>query len=404
MQKRLVEINVSLNWGSTGRIAEQIGACAEKQGWDVYIVHGARYINKSAFKHIQVSTRIEEFIHWLYSFLWDAQGLGSFFATKRLIRRLKKVSPTLVHCHNIHGCYINYPILFSYLKENNIPVVWTFHDCWPFTGHCAYYIEANCEKWKSHCKQCPATKSFPNSICDKSSRNFDKKKNVYGLFDNLTIVPVTNWLAEEVKQSFLSQATIKSIHNGIDVSVFSFIESDIRQKYNITAKYVLLSVATGFDERKGLEDYNKLSDILSEEFQIILVGGLERGCNVKLSDKILLLPKTKDQKELACFYSCSDLLLSLSYAETFGLTMVEAMACGTPVVVYDNTAQSEVVSDETGIKVQTGNVHKVAEAIIEICKRGKDEFSEKCRKYAVNYFNKDNQCQKYVDLFSELAR
>ncbi len=404
MQKRLVEINVALNWGSTGRIAEQIGACAEKQGWDVYIVHGARYINKSSFKHIRVSTRFEELIHWLYSLLWDAQGLGSLFATKRLIRKLKKLTPTLVQCHNLHGCYINYPILFKYLKENNIPVVWTFHDCWPFTGHCAYYTEVNCDKWKTQCNDCPAIHGFPSSLIDNSSRNFNIKKDLYGSLDSLTIVPVTNWLAGEVQHSFLSQSSIKTIHNGIDVSVFSYQESDIRKKYNLTSKYILLSAATGFDERKGLKDYNKLCDILSDEYQIILVGGLESGCKVKLSEKIMIFPKTKNQKELACFYSCADILLSLSYAETFGLTMVEAMACGTPVVVYDNTAQSEVVSTETGKKVRTGDVNAVAKAVFEICEKGKSFYSVNCRNRAVTCFNKDIQCQKYVDLFSELIK
>ena len=399
MKKVLVEINVSLNWGSTGRIAEQIGICAENQGWDVYMVHGARYKNASHFKSIQVSTKIEEYFHWFYSTCFDAQGLGSIWATRRLVRKLKKIAPSVVHCHNIHGCYINYPILFNYLSECNIPVVWTFHDCWPFTGHCAYYIEANCEKWKTLCHSCPAIRSFPTSVFDNASRNYNRKKGLLTSVSNLTIVPVTNWLANEVKQSFLSNVPIHAIHNGIDLSTFYYRESDIRNRYHICSKYMLLSAATGFDERKGLEDYNKLSELLPDDYQIVLVGGLEKGCTVKLSKKILLLPKTKTQAELAEFYSSADVLLSLSFAETFGLTIVEAMACGTPVVAYDNTAQSEVVSEGTGFKVKTGNVEDVAKHVIEICENGKNPYREICRKHADEFFNKDNQCQKYVELF-----
>ncbi len=404
MNKVLVEINVSLNWGSTGIIAEQIGLLAERKGWQVFMAHGARYKNPTHFPHIQVTSKMGEILHWIFSTLYDAQGLGSIISTHLLVRKLRKIKPSIVHIHNIHGCYINYPILFRYLKESRVPVVWTLHDCWSFTGHCAYYTEIGCEKWMSHCHHCPIVANFPKSLIDRSYSNYNKKNRIFNGIYNLTLVPVTYWLGSEVKKSLLKEKNINVIHNGIDIEHYSFRKSTIKEKYNIRAKYMLLSVASGFAERKGLEDFNRLSALLPDDYKILLVGGIEAGCNIKLSDKILLLPLLKDPQELVEFYSAADVLLSLSLAETFGLTIAEAMSCGTPSIVYDNTAQPEIVSPETGYVVPTGAIEKVAECIYEVCKRGKNAYQTECRKRAEEMFDKNQQGEKYIELFDKLLQ
>lgn len=402
--RTLVEINVSLNWGSTGIIAEQIGLQAEKNGWKVYMVHGARYKNPSHFPHIQVTSKIGEVFHWLLSTLFDAQGLGSVISTRLFVKKLKKIKPSIVHIHNIHGCYINYPILFRYLRESGVPVVWTLHDCWSFTGHCAYYTEIGCEKWMSHCHHCPIVANFPKSLIDRSYSNYNKKNKIFNGINDLTLVPVTYWLGSEVKKSLLREKNINVIHNGIDIEHYSFRKSAIKEKYNIGAKYMLLSVASGFAERKGLEDFNRLSTLLPDEYKIVLVGGIEASCNIQLSDKILLLPLLKDPQELVEFYSAADVLLSLSLAETFGLTIAEAMSCGTPSVVYDNTAQPEIVSPETGCVVKTGDVNAVKDSVIYLCSKGKDTYMVPCRERAKTLFDKNRQCSQYVDLFDKILK
>ena len=399
--RTLVEINVSLNWGSTGIIAEQIGLEAEKNGWQVYMVHGARYKNPSHFPHIQVTSKIGEMFHWLLSILFDAQGLGSVISTRLLVRKLKKIKPSIIHIHNIHGCYVNYPILFKYLRESQISVVWTLHDCWAYTGHCAYYTSVNCENWKKECRKCCLHKDFPRSYIDNSRNNYLRKKHIFQSLDRMTIVPVTNWLANEVLQSFLKNKHIKVIHNGIDLNNFAYCKSNVRERYGIKARYMLLGVASGFDERKGLQDFNKLSEQLSEEYQIILVGGIETSCKISVGERILLLPMLSSRKELVEFYSSADILLSLSMAETFGLTIAEAMACGTPSIVYDNTAQPEIVSENTGCVVATGDIIELKKSVITICKKGKGAFMKPCRERAEMLFDKRVQCSQYVDLFED---
>lgn len=398
---KLLIINVALNWGSTGRIAEQVGALAKDDGWDVMIAHGARYQNPSEFDHYQVSTSLEEKVHWLISQLWDGQGRGSWCATRRFLKRIDSFKPNVVHMHVIHGYYMNYGLLMDYFKEKNIPVVWTLHDCWAFTGHCAYFTSANCEKWKTQCCKCPIPHDFPNTYLDKSKANYNRKKKVYGDMQNLVLAPVSQWLGDLVKESFLGKHDIQVVYNGIDVDVFKPSVSNFKEKLGIEGKYLLLGVAQGFDERKGLKDFFKLSEMLPDDYQVVLLGAMED--EIAIAPKsVIALPKTESLQELVEAYSAADVLLSLSYEETFGLTPVEAMACGTPAIVYNNTAQPEHITPETGFVVENGDLDTLVARIKILCETGKATYSSACRERAVNVYDKDKCYRKYIDLFTSL--
>ena len=269
---RLIQINVSLNYLSTGKIADGIAHIAQSHGWDCYMVHSGRYYRPNDFPSLMVSTKLEEYIHYAKSLLYDAQGLGSIFATKRLIKKLQLLSPDIVHLHNIHGSFINYEILFSYLSDNKIPIVWTMHDCWPFTGHCTYFDSVRCEQWRTQCHTCPQKAAYPRSLIDGSSRNFIKKKAVFGEYKNITLVPVSSWLGGMVSESFLKNKPIKIIHNGIDLSIFKPTFSEVRNEYRIGDKCMLLGVANGFGTGKGLKDFIQLSKVLGSDYKILLVG------------------------------------------------------------------------------------------------------------------------------------
>lgn len=398
---KLLIINVTLNWGSTGRISEQVGVLARNEGWEVMIAHGARYQNPSEFDHYQVSTPLEERVHWLISQLCDGQGRGSWLATRRFLKKIESFKPDVVHMHVIHGYYMNYGLLMNYFKEKNIPVVWTLHDCWAFTGHCAYFTAANCEKWKTQCEQCPIPHDFPNTYLDKSKANYNRKKKVYGDMQNLVLAPVSQWLGDLVKESFLGKHDIQVVYNGIDVDVFKPSVSNFKEKLGIEGKYLLLGVAQGFDERKGLKDFFKLSEMLPDDYQVVLLGAMED--EIAIAPKsVIALPKTESLQELVEAYSAADVLLSLSYEETFGLTPVEAMACGTPAIVYNNTAQPEHITPETGFVVENGDLDTLVARIKILCETGKATYSSACRERAVNVYDKDKCYRKYIDLFTSL--
>lgn len=397
----LLLINVALNTGSTGKIVEGIGGLAISQGWDVYVAHGARYVNQSNLNNYQVTNKAGEILHYIESSLFDAQGRGSRQETKQFLKVIDEIKPDVVHIHNIHGCFLNYPILFQYLREKNIPVVWTLHDCWAMTGHCTHFMRTNCMKWQTGCNHCQQKRTFPATyLLDRSERNYSLKKRLFTSMPVMQITTVSNWLKGIAEASFLKKYPVTVVPNGIKTDVFVPEPSDVKEQYGLQGKKLLMAVAIGLDERKGLYDYIKLAEKLPEQYQLMLVGLTEEEQKA-LPKSIIGVKRTNGAKELAAYYSAADVLLSLSYEETFGLTIVEAMACGTPAVVYDNTAQPELITPETGKVVPTGDVDAVLSAIEEVCSKPKESYSAACRKHSLEYDEKVSY-QKYLDIYSAI--
>ena len=398
---RILQIDSCLGVGSTGRITESIGALAMAKGWECYIAHGARYVGESKMKSIPVVTKLGEYAHALKSRLFDLHGLGSTRETKQLVKKIKQIKPDIVHLHCIHGYYLNYKVLFEYLNTTNIPVIWTFHDFWGITGHCAHFVEAKCDKWQSGCYECPLINRYPASLTDSSKKNYKIKKLYFSGCNNLNIVAVSDWLKECVAQSFLSDKPIRVIPNGIDLSVYR--SQNAAAHIPNSKQFIMLGVASQWKEGKGFEDYMKLSKYLKDDEVIVLVG-LSKQQISQLPSNIIGYECLSSQVELSKLYSSADVLLSLSYAETFGMTIVEAAACGTPAIVYDNTAQKSMVTADTGFVVQTGNVDEVYKAVEKIRQVGKKNYSYNCRERVEKYFDKNKSFMNYISLYEELLK
>jgi glycosyltransferase involved in cell wall biosynthesis len=399
----LLQINSVVNIASTGRIVEQLGHHALSKGWDSYIAYG-RTSNASESKTIKIGNEAEVALHGIQSRLFDSHGLGSARATKSFIAKIREINPDIIHLHNIHGYYINYPILFNYLSKSNIPVVWTLHDCWAFTGHCSHFSDINCVKWKSECNHCPKIKNYPASFfIDHSRKNYKRKSHLFTSLNKMTIVPVSKWLGGIVQESYLSEYPIQIINNGIDINEFYPLpeSSEVRTKYRITEKFMLLGVATAWNSGKGLNDYFKLRQVLSDDYTIVLVG-LTKKQKELLPPGIIGIERTNDVKELAALYSAADIILNLSYQETFGMTTVEGFSCGTPGIVYNSTASPELITPQTGLIVEPGNIKQLVDAIKTITNNGRKYYSANCRKRAEIYYNKDDRYDEYIQLYGKL--
>lgn len=397
----LFQINASLNKGSTGRIAEQIGMLAQEEGWDVYIAHGARYTNTTALKSIQVVTENMEKMHAFKSMVFDAHGLGSKKATENLVEKIKEINPDIIHLHNIHGYYLNYKVLFKYLATIDTPIVWTLHDCWTMTGHCAHFDAAGCEKWKNGCFSCPLKSEYPKSILfDRSRRNYKLKKSLFTAPKNITIVPVSKWLGSIVKESYLSKHSIKVINNGVDINVFKPQEnSALKERLGIGNKSVLLGVATSWHNEKGLMEFIQLS--ANSEYQVIMVG-VPAEIKKDLSKEIIAIECTNNQQELAEYYSIADVFVNPTYNDSFPTVNLEALACGTPVVTYHTGGSPESITPETGIVVKKGSLLELTKAIETVCNNDKEHYSTACRERAVNLYNKDDKFNEYIKLYKSL--
>lgn len=396
----LLQINTVINSGSTGHIAEELGKLVMEKGWKSYIAYGRNPRPTNSIP-IKIGTKLGVYSHVLLTRIFDRHGFGSYFATKKLIKNIKKIKPDIIHLHNIHGYYLNIEVLFTYLRTLDIPIIWTLHDCWSFTGHCSHYTAVNCNKWKSSCFLCPQKKQYPKSLFDNSKKNYKDKKGLFTGLKNLTLVTPSIWLAEEVKKSFLKEYPVKVIHNGIDLNVFKPIEDKQNLISGTNKRKIILGVASVWNDRKGLRDFIELSKMLSDDEEIVLIGVTEKIIET-LPSNIKGIKRTESKEELAEWYSKALVYFNASIEETFGMTCAEAQACGTPVIAYNSTALPETISEKTGILVEPNNIEKVYDAIQEIKQKGKAYYSTECRKRTEHLFEEKNNFSEYIDLYKTL--
>jgi len=393
-----------VNTGSTGKIVEQIGTLADSLGWNSRVAYG-RVNNNSKLNSYKIGESWDFYAHVLETRLFDRHGLASLGATRKLIGQIKRWDIHIVHLHNIHGYYLNYPELFKFLETTNIQVVWTLHDCWPFTGHCAYFSDINCNKWQSKCFSCPKSANYPSSkLIDRSTKNFELKKGIFGTQKNLHLVTVSNWLKDLTKMSFLSEQPVQCIHNGVDMLEFKpeIDHSALRKKYNLQEKFVYVAAATSWSDHKGFKDYLRLAEILDPDEQIVLIGLSEEKIKI-LPENIIGISRTENQKELASWYGLANVVLNLSIQESFGMTTIEGFACGTPGIVYNATASPELIKDNSvGYVVETGDISGIHHFAKQIKSNGKHYYQSVCRNYAEKNFDIRLQFLQYIDLYKDL--
>lgn len=395
---KLFQISSSIgNLGSTASDAEGIGKAALERGWESYVAYGRDH-TESASNLIKVGNKFTFYTHIMLSRLFDLEGHGSMFATKRLVKSIQAVDPDLIILHNLHGYYLNYSILFDYLSKCNKQIIWSLHDCYAFTGHCTYFESAKCEKWKTECHDCPLKKAYPSSLFfDNSNRNFKNKRRWALSIGNMTIVTVSDWLKGLVEESFLGKYPVKRIYNGINTDIFQY-RNDLKHLY--PEKKILFGVANRWITGKGIYDYLALAKILPKDYLILLAGTIDdETIRNKLPDNIINLGRVNDRVVLAQYFSRADVTLNLSYQETMGLTSAESMACGTPVVAYNATASPELVSPETGRVVPPGDIPAIAKAISSLMEKEKPAYMDVCRQRVMDNFEEMANFSKYLDLY-----
>ena len=392
---KLVQINSVYNTGSTGRIVEGIAQAARRREHDTQAVYGRRS-GSGPTESYRISFLPDQLVHGVYSYAADAHCLGSRRATRRLVNWLDKEKPDIVGLHNLHGYYLNVPMLFECLRRTGIPVVWTLHDCWAFTGHCSYFDRFDCRKWQSECHDCPMTRYYPRSLVDRSTRNHKWKKRAFSGLDNLTLVTPSRWLAEHVAESFLAEYPVRVIPNGIDLERFRPVGPARSDSVTI------LGVANGWDDRKGLADFIRLRALLPRKWRIVLVG-LSRSQARALPDGIEGLERTESIDELVGLYSQAAVYVNPTWSDNFPTTNLEALACGTPVVTYRTGGSPESVREGCGAVVEQGNVDGLAAAVRSLVKADGDELSPRCRAVAEAEYDRDFRFEEYVRLCEQIA-
>lgn len=409
---KLFQISIEVNANSVGKIAEQIGEAAMAEGWESYIAY-ARDNRPSKSHVIKIGSRLGIYWHGLMTRLFDRHCLHSTRATKKLIKQMEEINPDVIQIQHIHGYFLDMRVLFDYLQCADKLVVWTFHDCWTFTGHCTHFydLENNfeCEKWKTECFGCFKKNEYPGSmLVDRSRCNYALKKRLFTSVKNMTIVPVSSWLADLVGQSFLKIVPIHLIYNGIDVNIFSQKNNkkEIYLKYGIPVDaYSVLGAASMWGAGKGLKDFYYLRKCLSQEISIIMVGLTETQIN-ELPNGIIGIKRTYNQQEMAELYAAASVFVNPTYSDTLPTVNLESQACGTPVITYHTGGCPETIEEgQTGVIVERGDKDALVKAILNVLRNWDLETTErKCRERAVKLYDKRKNFRKYIMLYNEMLK
>ena len=404
MTKKLLQINpvVRLNT-STGRIMREIGELAMSEGWESYVAYSGARDGEPAHSSrlVPVGDKLDLAGHAAATRIFDAHGLASKRGSRRFIDRIREIDPDIIHIHNIHGYFLNYPLLFHYLQESGKPVVWTVHDCWLYTGHCYYYSAVHCDKWQIGCGHCPQKHAFPASwVFDRSARNWRDKQRAFGALDNLTIVPVSEWIRQEMASSFLSGKRFQVIHNGIDLDLFRPEAAAGEAPVEGT---MILGVASIWLEEKGWSDLIELAGRLRSDEKLVLVGRTTEEQRKRIPPRVELIERTENIDKLAALYARSTVFVNPTWQDNYPTVNLEAIACGTPVVTYRTGGSIESVTEGTGFVVEQGDVAGMLDRVRELAAGDRAATAARCRERALRHFRKQDCYKNYIQLYESLT-
>ena len=398
----VVSINLG-NFGSTGGIVRGVAQVARASGFRCYAAFPPTKHNRTPYEESDILIG-----RYWPQYLWanldqfiGMNGCYSFFATLRFLRRLDQLEPDIVHLHNVHYSFIHLPLLFRYLKKHGIAVVWTLHDCWAFTGHCAYFTMSDCEKWRTRCFDCPCLNEYPATKADHSRALYGLKRKWFCGVPRMMLVTPSRWLAGLAAQSFLREYPVMAIHNGIDPAVFRPTESDFRAAHGLTDRFMLLGVAFFWDKRKGLDAFATLAERLGARYQIVLVGTTEE-TKAAVPASILCIDRTADRQELAALYTAADLFVNPTREENYPTVNMEALSCGTPVITFDTGGSAEIADETCGMTVPWNDVDALERGIRDICENGR--FSKEACLLRARAFDERAAYTQYIELYERMMR
>lgn len=397
---KVLQVNAVSGIRSTGRIVVEIADYLNNNGHKGYVAYSDGTPYEPGYK---IGSNIEIKLHGLFSRIFGTQAYFSTIGTKNLLNYMENIKPDIIHLHNLHGNYINLELILKYVTKNDIPTVITLHDCWFYTGKCTHYTIDNCYKWKVECGNCPRLKKDNKSwFFDRTRKVNRDKKEWFSNVPRLAVIGVSDWITNEARESLLSSAKIiTKIYNWIDLDIFKAVNTDgLRKKLHLGNKFVILGVASRWSDAKGLDKFIELANVIPKDMAIILVGNISK--NVELPINIIHIKETHEINELVKYYSMADVFLNLSTEETFGKVTAEALACGTPAITIDSTANPEIVGEGCGYVLKDKDVFSILECIEYIRVEGKENYRKNCIEHARSNFLKNNRIQDHIKLYEKL--
>lgn len=397
---RISQINAVYGYGSTGTIVKDLQSRCKQDGIECEIVYSQSRDMVEAGYHI--GNIVSNKLHAFLSRIAGKQGYFSWLPTLRLLKHYDEYKPDIIHLHDLHGSYINVPMLLRYATKKDIAVVITLHDCWFYTGGCSHYTHSNCFRWKESCGNCPQRNwEFKSLIYDASTTKLQDRERLFGAIQNLIVVGVSQWIVDEAAHKVFKNAKQITIHNGIDTEFFHPVDTDFRRKHNLEDKFVILAPANKWFLDINRQTLEYFASHMTDDMRMVFIGkGVDTS---RMTDRMINLGFVSSRDEIRAIYSACDVLVNCSREESLSLLNIEVQSCGTPVVTYANTGVRETVDDNCGFAVEDGNPEAAWKAMMNVREKGKAYFSASCRYWAKQEFDVNINYRKYIDLYRQIS-
>lgn len=397
---RIVQINAIYGRLSTGVIMRDLRVAIENSAGESYVVFPQK-MGMCDDHTYEMGSWIDHKLHALLSRFTGKQSYFSTRATNKLLNWMDDVKPDVVHLHNLHSNYIHLNMLLHYLAKKDIATVITMHDCWYFTGGCFHYASTLCDKWLQGCGDCPKVKGAVFPLIDATALVLKDRQKYIAAIPRLRIVGCSKWIANECEKSVLRDCEICYIYNGFDLDIFKPAQSNLPEKLGIEDKFIILGPASKWLSELNKNTFEYFVSAMSNDYVLVLFGASKTGWAIQ--SKVMLYGFTNSREEMVSLYSMADVFVNCSREDTLSSLNLEAQACGTPVVTYEATGSKETVDGKCGFAVETGCAEHLWQKVKDIRKKGKESFTRDCRKWIEKNFNKENNYQKYLDLYRYLT-
>lgn len=330
--------------GSTGAAVAADAIEALDRGCEVTVASGrgrpGAALRERGVRHIPIGSRADAALHFLLSRVFDAEGRGSLTATRTFIRKAKALRPSVIILHNLHGRYLNLRLVSRWLAAEaarGVEIVWTLHDVWAISGHCAFLPPSGCTRFASPegCRRCPMKSAYPASFFDRSHANFERKRKLLEpLAPHLRLRAVSRLQASWVERSYLKAARVEVCYPRVGREFTPLPEGAPRAGF-------VLAAAWPWQKYKGLDDLAAIRRALPAGVDFVVVGLTPRQARRLRPLGIVCAGRQTVAADMAWYFRQAGVFVNPSYAESYGLAIREALACGTPVATYDAGACTE---------------------------------------------------------------
>ena len=405
---RLLYLNTTYAGGGAEKVTRQIYEGMKKRGHEVYEI--VCYNRRGEVEDPQVMvlyrTPLQKIWQRFQTHNRNNESVTIPYAVHKICQFIKKYKIEIVHLNNPHDSFLGMKDIQTISRM--CPTVWTLHDLWALTGHCAFPVGCEEERWKTGCQTCECLDNYPRLRRDVSADLYEKKKK-YFTGNKIVFTVPSQWMMEQVKVSYLKNECCSVIENSLDTMQWqAFDKKVLRQEYGIaTPKMVLAFVAADISvPQKGMKLLGEVLKQLKPEKYLLLIAGKcgETLENLTKTYETRYLGYISDQRKMNEFYALADILVNPSVYETFGLVNIEAMASGTPVVAFDVCAMREIIGSDAGWCL----AEKTAEALEEKLKeleadRGElQKKAQRCRQRVISCFEENKMLDEYETLYGKM--